>query len=64
MLPNVVTVNVTGLELLLLLLPLLPDEQPVAMRAKDAAQATEATTFVRRERFTVTPLCAWIDVLW
>jgi hypothetical protein len=58
MLPNVVTVNVTGLEplVLLLLLPLLPDEHPVAMSAKEAAPATAATTLLR-ESFTVTPSC-------
>jgi len=55
MLPNVVTVNVTGLEPLVLLLPLPPDEHPAAMRAKDVAPATAATTLVRRESFTVTP---------
>src|SRR5450759_5557056 len=58
MLPNVVTVNVTALGLLLVL-PVLPDEHPAAMRAKDAAPATAETTLVRRERFTVTPLSAW-----
>jgi len=51
-----VTVSVTGPELLvLLLLPVPPEEQPAAMRAKDAAPATAETTLVRRERFTVTP---------
>jgi hypothetical protein len=59
MLPNVVTVKVTGPGLLLLVLPVLPDEHPAAMRAKDAAPATAETTLVRRERFTVTPLSAW-----
>jgi len=56
MLPNVVTVSVTGPELLvLLLLPVPPDEHPAARRAKDAAPAMAETTLVRREWFTVTP---------
>jgi len=62
MLPNVVTVNVTGLEpLVLLLLPLPPDEHPAAMRAKDVAPATAATTLVRRESFTVTTPFVFVD---
>jgi len=48
--PNVVTVSVTGSELD----PLPPlDEHPAAMRAKDAAPATAAAILVRRESFTV-----------
>jgi len=34
-----------------------PAEQPVVMRAMDAAPATTAAILVRGKRFTVTPLC-------
>jgi hypothetical protein len=33
--------------------------QPEAMMAMDAAPATAAIALVRRESFTVTPLCVW-----
>jgi hypothetical protein len=36
-------------------------EHPVAMIAKAAAPAMAATAVVRRENFTVTPLCAWVS---
>jgi hypothetical protein len=61
MVPNVVTVSVIGLELLPLSPPL--DEHPAARRAKDAAPATAAATLVRRESFTVTPLCVCMCVV-
>ena len=38
-----------------------PDEQAEARRAMVAAPATAAATFVWRESFTVTPLCACFD---
>src|ERR1700709_48797 len=41
-----------------LLLPL--ELQPVAISARDAAPTIAADSLVRRENFTVTPLCAWI----
>jgi hypothetical protein len=34
--------------------------QPVAISAKEAAATMAADNLVRRESFTVTPLCAWI----
>jgi hypothetical protein len=38
-------------------------EQPVAISAKEAAATTAADSLVRRENFTVTPLCAWIGAI-
>jgi hypothetical protein len=34
--------------------------QPVATSASDTAPTSAADSLVRRENFTVTPLCAWI----
>src|ERR1700709_2128397 len=41
-----------------LLLPL--ELQPVAISARETAPTTAADSLVRRENFTVTPLCAWM----
>jgi hypothetical protein len=58
MVPNVVMVRVI---LSFELVPLsLPAEQPVASMAMTEAMAMPAPIVVRRERLTVTPLCAWI----
>jgi hypothetical protein len=57
MVPNVVIVSVIFSSPL----PLPPSlEHPERTRARDAVDATTATVAVRRENFTVTPLCAWM----
>src|SRR5476651_1920585 len=39
--------------------------QPVATSARETAPTSAADSLVRRENFTVTPLCAWIgEILW
>jgi hypothetical protein len=59
MVPNVVTVNVMGSSAVPVALP--DDEHPVATSA--IAATVTAAAVVRRENFTVTPLCAWMVVV-
>ena len=58
MVPNVVTVSVTGLSLEAGSAEVAPEEHPTAKSAKAAAPARAVAVLVWREIFTFTPLYA------